>query len=90
MTDALRSFLENSLAPLLKALLDPLHTFLNGLPPSVWRLAVCGYLIVGTLWAVGLKKSYVMEGAPSPAAWRDLRWWLPLLLAPYLLAYLLF
>jgi hypothetical protein len=90
MTDALRAFLDTSLAPLVKALLDPVHAFLNGLPPSVWRLAVCGYLVVGTLWAVGLKKSFVLEGAPSPAAWRDLRWWLPLLLVPYLLAYLVF
>jgi hypothetical protein len=35
-----------------------------------------------------LRRSYIYAGAPDQARWRDLRWWIPWLLGPYLFLYL--
>jgi hypothetical protein len=90
MEPSSHTLLESLLVPILSRLLDPWHHFLNTLPPWSWRLSVCLFLVVGTLWGLFLTKKSVFAGAPTPAAWRDLRWWLPILLLPYLLVYLFF
>lgn len=90
MGSALAAWLERVLAPVLKDLLEPWHAFLNGLPPPAWRLAVCAYLVLGCVWVVFLSRASVYAGAPSRSRWRDLRWWVPFLLLPYLLVYLVF
>lgn len=84
----LKSLLENQGVPLLKALLDPVHHLLDAVPPAGWRLAVCLYLLIGGCWAWWLRRSYIYAGAPDQARWRDLRWWIPWLLGPYLFLYL--
>lgn len=86
----MQEWLETHIAPALNALLDPLHQFLNGLPPPVWRGTVCTFLILGTCWALFLTRGYIYQGAPTAARWRDLRLWIPLLLLPYLIIYLTF
>ena len=88
MSGGITEWLRTTVAPWIKAGLDPLHAFLNGLPPWSWRAAMCAYLVLGVLWGVFLTKAYIYRGAPTQALWRDLRLWLPLLLLPYLLAYL--
>lgn len=90
MIESLRTFLAAHLAPVLQAGLTPVHAFLNSLPPPVWRLLVCLFLLLGSMWAIFLKREYIFNGAPSDSRWRDLRWWLPVLLFPYLLVYLIF
>ncbi|MCD6339180.1 MAG: hypothetical protein J7M29_07370 [Verrucomicrobia bacterium] len=89
MQELLQRLVDSAALPLLKPWMDPIHAFLNGLPPWSWRLAVCAYLAIGGLWAAFLKREAVFRGAPSQARWRDLRLWLPLILLPYLLLYLL-
>ena len=83
-------WLEQLLVPVLQSVLDPWHTLLNAMPSWVWRLAVCVYLVAGCLWVVFLRRSFIFAGAPDEANWRDLRRWVPLILLPYLLIYLIF
>lgn len=90
MKEAIQSFLEQTLVPVLKLGLDPWHAALNALPPAVWRMAVCVYLLAGTLWTLRLTREFVFRGAPDAAGWRDLRLWVPVIVLPYLLAYLIF
>jgi len=88
MNEGLKAFLEAHLVPWLNAVLAPVHSWLNAIPPFGWRVAVCLYLVVGSLWTLALRRSSVYAGAPDQAVWRDLRWWVPLVLLPYLLLYL--
>jgi hypothetical protein len=90
MWNAIQPWLEQIVVPMLRGVLDPWHAFLNALPPPVWRLAVCAYLVLGCVWVVFLSRGSVFAGAPSQSRWRDLRWWVPVLLLPYLLVYLIF
>lgn len=90
MMDSLKAFLSDTLVPLLKLVLDPLNAFLTHLPPFLWHAAVCLYLLAGCLWTLRLTRDSVYRGAPDQARWRDLRLWIPLLLVPYVTAYLLF
>ena len=90
MFDTLQAWLERVLVPLMKSVLDPWHAMLDALPPAAWRLAVCTYLVLGCLWVIFLSRSSVYAGAPSQSRWRDLRWWVPWLLLPYLVVYLIF
>jgi len=90
MIDGMKEWLGAHWVPVLKWLLDPWHTLLAGLPPWVWRSAVCSFLILGTVWVMFLRREEVYAGAPSQARWRDLRWWIPLLLVPYVWVYLVF
>jgi hypothetical protein len=90
MWATIQSFLSSTIVPWLKLGLDPWHALLNALPSPVWRLAVCLYLLVGSLWVIALRRQFVYAGAPDHARWRDLRLWIPFLLIPYLLVYLLF
>ncbi|MBX3747249.1 MAG: hypothetical protein KF833_18225 [Verrucomicrobiae bacterium] len=90
MKEAIQSFLEQTLVPVLKLGFDPWHAALNALPPSVWRMAVCLYLLVGCLWTLRLNREFVFRGAPDAAPWRDLRVWVALLVVPYVAVYLIF
>jgi hypothetical protein len=80
----------DALVAFLKSLFDPLHALLNQLPPSMWRISICAYILIGTLWVLFLSRDFIMKGSPDNARWRDLRLWIPLLLLPYLLVYLIF
>ena len=86
--ERLTQFLEQQLVPLLKPSVDVFHAVIDPLPPSVWRLSICAYLVLGTIWALFLSRDYVLLGSPDRARWRDLRLWVPVLLVPYLLIYL--
>lgn len=81
-------FLESTLVPVLRSVLDPLHQGLNALPPWMWRAAVIGYILVGSLWVCFLKRESIFAGSPSDARRWDLRIWVPLVLIPYVLIYL--
>ena len=69
-------------------LLRPIDAFLDGLPPWAWRLSVCLFLVVGSLWVLLIPRKSIYDGAPTQERWRDLRIWVALLTLPYLLIYL--
>lgn len=78
------------LVRLLKPVLDPVHALLDQLPPPVWRVSVCLFLLLGGLWVLFLSRESVFRGCRSQSRWADLRIWVCVLLVPYLLIYILF
>ena len=84
----MQAFLESTFLPVMRSVLDPLHAVMNGLPPWTWRLAIITCLIVGSLWVFLLSRQSVFAGSPSESRRCDLRWWVPVLLVPYVLIYL--
>lgn len=85
----MHEFLESFLVPGLSKVLGPLHQWLNYLPPWTWRAAVIGYILVGSLWVLFLTRESVFAGSRSTSRWSDLRLWVPVVLLPYVLIYLL-
>lgn len=88
--EGLTRVIESVLVRVLKPVLDPLHGFLDQLPPSVWRGSVCLFLLLGGLWTLFLSRESVYRGCRTPSKWADLRLWVCVLLIPYLLIYLIF
>ncbi len=86
----MKTFLENTLVPPLKAVLDPLHGMLDSVPEPLWRVSVCTYLVAGALWTLWLSRESIFRGAPLEGKICDLRIWVVLLLIPYLLIYAIF
>jgi hypothetical protein len=90
MTETIQSFLERVFVPPLKWVLDPLHAGLDAVPSVWWRVGVCIFLLLGTLWTLRLNKESIFRGAPSGSRRCDLRWWVLIVLVPYLFIYLVF
>ena len=88
--DALKGMIESIFVRVLSPVLDPLHGFLDQLPPLTWRIAVCLFLIVGALWTLLLSRESVFRGCGTTSKWADLRLWVCVLIVPYLLIYLIF
>jgi hypothetical protein len=87
MLMAIKDFLQTQVAPHLKSFLGPLDRFLSGLEPWVWKACAIGFFICGGLFALCFKRSYIYQGAPDQAAWRDLRLWALLFLLPFIVVY---
>lgn len=85
----MKDVIASVLVGLLKPVLDPIHAFLDQLPPPVWRFSVCLFLLLGGLWALFLSRESIFRGCQSNSRWADLRLWVCVLLVPYLLIYLL-
>ena len=88
--ESLKQSIESILVRVLKPILDPLHGFLDQLPPAVWRMSVCAFLLAGALWTLFLSRESVFRGCQSQSKWADLRLWVCVLIVPYLLIYLIF
>ena len=88
MIESLKILLEKTLVPVLKVGLDPLHAFLDGLPPAVWRISVCLFILMGTVWTFFLSKESVYRGLDSRSRLLDLRIWVGVIVLPYLLIYM--
>ena len=67
-----------------------IDVWLIAIPRPWWRFAPVALFVVAGLWVLTLKRSFVFLGAPSQAAWRDLRIWTILFLIPYIVIYLWF
>ena len=87
--DSLKSFIESLFVRILKPVFDPLHEFLDQLPPSMWRFSVCVFLLVGALWSLFLSRKSVFRGCQTQSKWADLRLWVCVLIVPYFLIYLI-
>lgn len=87
---SLKQMIESVLVRILTPVLEPLHGFLDQLPPAVWRLSVCAFLLLGGLWTLFLSRESVFRGCGTQSRWADLRLWVCVLLVPYFLIYLLF
>ena len=88
--ESLTRIIESILVRVLKPALDPLHGFLDQLPPSVWRFSVCVFLLVGALWTLFLSRESVFRGCQTQSKWADLRLWVCVLIVPYLVIYMIF
>tara|TARA_A100001037_G_C14985747_1_gene560162 strand:+ start:416 stop:685 length:270 start_codon:yes stop_codon:yes gene_type:complete len=88
--ESLTRWIESLLVGGLKPVLDPLHSMLDQLPPSIWRLLVCLFLLTGGLWTLFLSRESVYRGCGTSSRWADLRVWVCVLVVPYVLIYLLF
>ncbi len=65
--------LERLMVAPLKLVLDPLHAALDGVPPVMWRLSICLFLLAGSLWTLRLTRESIYRGAPSSGHRCDLR-----------------
>ena len=83
-------FLDQTLVRLLKPLLDPLHGWLDSLPPVMWRASACALIAAGILWVLVLKRESIFRGAPKSGRLYDLRIWTCALLLPYIAIYIFF
>ena len=88
--ETLKQTIESVFVRVLKPMLDPLHGFLDQLPPAVWRGSVCAFLLLGDLWTLFLSRESVFRGCHVQSKWADLRLWVCVLIVPYLLIYLIF
>ncbi len=88
--ESLTNTIESVLVRILKPFLDPLHGFMDQLPPSMWRISVCLFLLLGALWTLFLSRESVFRGCKTQSKWADLRIWVCVLIVPYLLIYLIF
>jgi hypothetical protein len=73
----------------LAAFFGPINRALGAIPLSSARWVAVGYIAVGALWVFLLPRSYIYQGAPSQAWWRDLRLWAFVFLLPFALIYIL-
>ena len=87
--ETLREFLKSEVAPHLKSWLAPLDEWLTALPPWSWKASTIGLFVLGAVFALLFRRSYIYRGAPDGALWRDLRIWAVVFLVPYVLVYLL-
>lgn len=78
------------LAPPLKSLLEPLDTWLAGLPAWAGPVSATALFLAAVFWVLLLKREYVYLGAPDQAVWRDLRIWALLVTLPYVVIYWMF
>lgn len=90
LRDTFSEFMNKSVAPSLKAALEPLDAWIDSLPLWVGTACAVGLFVIVGLWALTLKRSYIYLGAPDQARWRDLRIWTVLVLLPYIIVYLVF
>lgn len=72
---------------LLQAIFDPLNAALGAVPLGAGRWITVAFLLLVTVAALFLPRSYVYLGAPDHGRWRDLRLWTLAMMIPYLLIY---
>ena len=88
--ETLTNTIESVFVRVLKPFLDPLHGFMDQLPPSLWRISVCLFLLLGALWTLFLSRESVYRGCETQSKWADLRIWVCVLIVPYVMIYLIF
>lgn len=81
--------LRNRLGPGIKALHQPIDTWLGSLPLSSGMLCAVGLFLLAGIWVWTLRSDFIFRGAPARHWWYDLRLWATLLLLPYITVYLL-
>ncbi len=62
--------------------------WLMAIPLSVARYVPVALFVIAAIFALTQKRSFVFLGAPTQAAWRDLRIWTVVFLIPYVVIYL--
>jgi len=90
MWESFVHFLNNTVAPPLRAMEEPLDVWIDGLPWWTPRACAIGLFVAAGIGAMCFKREYIYLGAPDKAAWRDLRIWSLLILIPYIAVYLFF
>ncbi len=78
---------KEQLVSFLKWILKPLEDGISALPPSAWVLVCCSVFGLGALGVLFLKHETIYRDAPDVSSWRDLRYWVILLMIPFILLY---
>ena len=65
-----------------------IDVWLMAIPLSAAKYFPIGLFVLAAIFALSHKRSYVYLGAPTQAAWRDLRIWTVVFLIPYVVIYL--
>ena len=91
LLSAIAAGINNTLGPTLRAIFQPIDSFLAPIYTPWATIVAVGYFVGAMVWIfVGLRREYVNLEAPSKHVWHDLRFWVVISMLPHVIVYLYF